>query len=246
MDAMQINNDLDLSADAKPFFGHIADLRRILFYYVFSFFTAVGVVHYYHQDVIRFLLKPVEDGYSDLQFLSPIEPLIFILKVDLTLAFFLTLPILGLGVWQFFRPALAVSSYTMLSLFFSSLVLAMAAATYAYLTVIPIVLNFMNTLVYDGTTTALTAMNYLGFLFSTGFLLIVSFQIPIIIIILSWLKIIDPTIIRQARPYIHTGIVLLCAFITPTTDVISLALIVVPAILFTEIGFLIARLRFWG
>jgi sec-independent protein translocase protein TatC len=104
----------------------------------------------------------------------------------------------------------------------------------------------MNTLVYEGTTTALTAMNYLGFLFSTGFLLIISFQIPIIIIILSWLRIIDPNRIKYFRPYIHTGIGLLCAFITPTTDVISLGLIVIPAMLLTEAGFLIARLRFWG
>ncbi len=221
---------------------HIRSLRRTVFSIVFVILAASGIVHYFKNEVLTFLLAPLGVSAPELQFLSPLDPLYFILKVDFILGFLLSLPITIFLIWRFVAPNRDRSSIlTPLFIIGASSGLGFIAAVYAYKLLIPIILNYMSGLVVPGTALSFTANGYLDFFLTTTALLILVFQIPLLIVGLTYAKIIVPSTISKNRPYIFLGIVVITAFITPTTDLISLALIAVPALVVVEFGTLMAR-----
>jgi len=71
----------------------------------------------------------------------------------------------------------------------------------------------------------------------------VSFQVPVVVIVLAHLGVVTPDKLREARPYVIVGAFIAGAILTPP-DVISQVLLAVPMWLLYEAGLLIAaRLR---
>jgi sec-independent protein translocase protein TatC len=194
------------------------------------------VVHSQRHTVIDFLLQPLGNGATPLQFLSPLDPLFFILKVDFTLGFLLSFPIVFLLFWRFIAPATHAKLILGIAMVLATSVLALLAAAYSYLLVVPIVLEYMSSIVIAGTVTAFTAHGYLNFLLSTTFLLVAIFQIPLTLIGAGSLGLVTASQLTSRRKYIYTGTLILTAFITPTTDIITLALITAPTVIVIEVG----------
>jgi sec-independent protein translocase protein TatC len=224
------------------FHEHLSSLRRtVLTIFGMVIGTSV-VIHLYITEIVDFLLAPLGAERNDLQFLTPLDPLLFILKIDFTLALLLTLPVTILLIWRFIAPHTMQRGYVPYCIVLSSTLLGSIAAIYSYTLVIPIVIGFMSSLVLPGTTLAFTAHGYLGFVLSTTGLLVLVFQIPLLIIGLCLIGVLTPDAITKNRPYIYTATFVFSAFITPTTDIFTLFLIVLPALLVTEGGAFIARL----
>ncbi len=223
-------------------FDHIRSLRRTAFSIFGVVVLAASGVHYFKDPILTFLLAPLGTTAPELQFLSPLDPLYFILKVDFTLGLLIALPIIVLLVWQFISPAVERRGFlTPLLIILSSCILSFVAATYAYKLLIPLILNYMSGLVVPGTALSFTANGYLDFFLSTTALLILVFQIPLVIVGLTYAGVVNPNQVARNRPYIYLGIIVATAFITPTTDLISLALITLPALAVVELGTLVSR-----
>ena len=79
---------------------------------------------------------------------------------------------------------------------------------------------------------------YLDFilLFAMGFAL--AFQLPIAILLLSWVGIVNPKMLRNNRKYAFFGVVVLAAAIAPG-DMLSLAVVAVPLLLLFEFSILL-------
>jgi len=221
---------------------HLAQLRRLLFWVVGSVVLAAGCVHYWREPVITFLLQPLGDTQAPLQFLSPLDPLYFILKIDFTLGLLLSLPFILCIVWRYIAPAVSLRWYTPLLVGTLITILSGLAMAYAYLLVVPIILAFMSSIVIPGTATAFTASGYLSFLLTTTSILVLVFQIPLILATLCLLRLMTPAYIRQHRPYFHIGALVLAAIVTPTTDIFTLGLVAGPAIVAIELGAVLGSL----
>lgn len=221
---------------------HLGELRGLLFWYAAFFIGAAGTVHYFREPIAKLLFIPLEGSSTTLQFLSPLDPLIFTLKIDFSLGFIVTLPVLLIIIWRFLGPATDVSWTKALVVLTTALLLALSGVAYAYLAVAPLVLSFMQSLTFEGTTTAFTAMGYINFLFTTAFLLVIIFQIPIFICALAALGILDPHSLAKKRSYVHVSLLAICAVITPTTDILSLFLVALPSMFFTEVGIFVAKI----
>lgn len=224
------------------FFEHIRALRNVLFKIIGVILLASLLVHHYNQQVFDFLLRPLGDEVTDLQFLSPLDPLFFVLKLDFTLGFLVSLPIVSYLVWTFVSPAVTVRRrYVPYAVIISSTGLGLIGAGYVYIVVVPTILEYMSTISVPGTVLAFTANGYFGFLMGTTTLLVLIFQIPLVVVGLAAAGILDPRVITKNRSYIYTGIVVVTAILTPTTDVITLGFMAIPAIVVLEIGALVAR-----
>ncbi len=231
------------TASELTILDHIRSLRRTVFSIVFVILLASSTVHYFKNVVLAFLLEPLGASAPELQFLSPLDPLYFILKVDFILGFLLSLPVIILLIWLFVAPATERRSrLTPIGIIAASSLLGLIAATYAYKLLIPIILNYMSGLVVPGTALSFTANGYLDFFLSTTALLILVFQLPLLIVGLTYAGVIVPDMIAKNRSYIYLGVVIITAIITPTTDIISLALIAVPALAVVEFGTMMARI----
>ena len=82
---------------------HVAELRRYVLLSVASVLVFGSLTHAYRNELVGLLLRPLGEGMT-LQFLSPLDPLLFILTLDLMGGVLLSLPGDPLGPLPLPRP----------------------------------------------------------------------------------------------------------------------------------------------
>ena len=83
--------------------------------------------------------------------------------------------------------------------------------------------------------------SYLDFVLKLFFAFGISFQIPIAIVIPSWMNALDPYKMSSKRPYVVILCFIFRMFLTPP-DVISQILLAVPTWLLFELGLVLGKL----
>jgi sec-independent protein translocase protein TatC len=204
------------------FFDHLAELRSKLLWCVIALFLGAGIAHVRHEAIISLLLRPA--GGAELVFLSPLDPLLFI----------------RWSVLSFLKPAMHSSRWLLFCLVFCvAAVLLLVGLAYAVLVIVPISLGFLTSITVSGIGNMLTAGSYLSFLLLQLLLMAALFQIPLFVLAGVWVGALDPAMLARKRRYIYLGGMVVLAFVTPTTDLLSLGLVVGPASVIFE-GSLIA------
>lgn len=222
---------------------HIADLRRTILWSLASIFIAGSFVHYWRNEIIGFILHPLHG--MPLQFLSPLDPLMFILTIDCAGGLLLSLPIIIWLVYRFAAPALpTIRSILLVPIIIVPLFLAASAAAYAYYVAIPLTLSVLTSFTVPGIQTSFTAENYLSFFMTALFMLIIVFEVPVVMVLLGRLGLLRASVVARKRKYVYLGLLIAVAVITPTTDLVSLMLILLPTYVVFELGLI--GVRIWG
>ncbi len=223
-------------------FGHLSELRK---YGIISFLSLLlfsFIANHYRIRIIDIIFKPL-GHQTTLLFLSPLDPILFIIHTDLTVGFIFSLPVIIWCIIRFTSPGIdkAIVRKFLLWLFFFSL-LIIVAAFYTYYIVTPLALHFLNSIYVPQTRFDITAQNYLGFFLGEFFISVVIFQIPLILILLTSFKIINPAFLKKHRLLMYIIVILLLSFIAPTPDLLSFLMVSVPALAALEIGILISSI----
>lgn len=82
---------------------------------------------------------------------------------------------------------------------------------------------------------------YVDLVFTLGIAFSVAFQAPIVVMLLSWVEIVDPRGLGRYRRHIALGCIVAAAVLTPTGDPVTLALMTVPLYLLFELGLTLSR-----
>ena len=77
--------------------------------------------------------------------------------------------------------------------------------------------------------------SYLGFVILLMFAIAVAFQLPMVMLLLGWIGVVTPDLLRRNRRYAILILALISALITPQ-DVISMLMMLVPLYLLFELG----------
>ena len=83
--------------------------------------------------------------------------------------------------------------------------------------------------------------SYLDFVLKLFFAFGLSFEIPIAVVILSWMGAVNPDNLARKRPYVFVSCFVLGMLLTPP-DIISQTLLAIPMWLLFEVGILFGRL----
>ena len=228
-------------SDELTVWEHVAELRRMVIWSVVSVLIGGSVAHYFRNEITSFVLRPLKG--LPLQFLSPLDPLVFILTLDFAGGILLALPIIVWLLYRFAAPALPrMRMGVVFFVVIAPLVLAGGAALYAYYVAIPITLSVLTSITVPGIQVAFTAANYLSFFMTVLVMLILVFEMPVIMVILARIGLLNPRVVAQKRRYVYVGLLVGVAIITPTTDLVSLALILLPTYAVFELGLIGAKL----
>jgi len=68
----------------------------------------------------------------------------------------------------------------------------------------------------------------------------ITFEVPVIVIVLTKLGIVDVAKLKEARPYVIVGAFVIAAVVTPP-DVVSQLMLAIPMCLLYELGIFLAR-----
>lgn len=227
------------------FLEHAEELRRRIIYSLLAVAALFVPCYAFSERIFDLLMGPVirslPEG-SSLIFTRPAEGFLVYLKVSLFAAFCLAFPFVLYNAWQFVSPALYRNERRVVVplVVFGTLFFA-AGAAFCYLVAAPQGLRF---LLGEYTTQYVQALPGVRDAFSfltalmLGFGLV--FEFPLIIFILARLGLVTSGFLARRRKYALLLGSVLAAFITPTTDAVSMMFMLVPLFIFYELGILIA------
>ena len=231
-----------------PFLDHLEELRwriiwslvAVLVGFVVGFFVVTKF------DVVGILKAPVAPFLvitnSRLVFTSPTEPIMLTLKLAFGVGVLLAFPVVAYQLWAFLSPALfARERRFVLPGAIVAVVLFLAGAALAYFAVLPVALKVMFGFQSRSLSPMITADAYFGFATTVVLAFGLIFQLPLVLSLLVYLRIISAqTLVRFRRVAIVLNAIL-SAFLTPGPDVVSQILMMIPIALFYELSILFAR-----
>src|ERR1700712_846655 len=158
-------------------------------------------------------------------------------------AFVLALPIGPYQVLAFFGPGLYQHEKKLVGpLVGSSYTLFLCGMAFAYFVVFPTIFRVMahyNAPLGAEMTTDID--NYLSFVLTMFLAFGVTFEVPIVVVILARMGIVSIAKLKQIRPYVIFGALVISAVVTPP-DVFSQLILAIPLIILYEVGIIAARI----
>jgi sec-independent protein translocase protein TatC len=170
-----------------------------------------------------------------------ITPFLIPVKIAAMLAFLVVLPYVLYQAWAFVAPGLyAHEKKLVLPLVVASTVLFVLGIAFCYFFVFGVVFSFVNQIAPKSISVAPDIEQYLNFVLTMFLAFGVTFEVPIVVILLARMGVVTLEQLKNIRPYFIVGAFVVAAVVTPP-DVVSQLLLAIPMCLLYELGVFAAR-----
>lgn len=163
-------------------------------------------------------------------------------KLNFFLALMLAMPFVLYQIWSFVKPALYEKEKSLaLPLLLGSITLFYAGIGFAYFVALPSILHFFISVSPD-TVAPMTDINsYLNFCLKLFLVFGLTFEIPIITLLLILIGVVSTQTLVEKRRFIVVGCFFVAMFVTPP-DAISMIMLAIPMWLLFELGLVLGKL----
>ncbi|HUG76345.1 MAG TPA: twin-arginine translocase subunit TatC, partial [Burkholderiales bacterium] len=170
-----------------------------------------------------------------------VTPFMVPVKVTALVGFMIALPYVLYQAWAFVAPGLYDNEKQLaLPLVVASTLLFFIGVAFCYYFVFGKVFAFIHDFAPKSITPAPDIEAYFSFVITMFLAFGITFEIPIVVIVLVRMGIVSVERLRDARPYVVVGAFVVAAIVTPP-DVLSQFMLAVPMCLLYEAGLLLAR-----
>ncbi len=229
----------------QPLLAHLLELRDRLLKIVASVAVIFACLFYFSNDIYLIVSEPLRallPETSSMIATDVASPFFAPFKLTLVVSLFLAMPVVLYQVWAFVAPGLYDREKRfVLPLFISSVLLFYLGIAFAYFVVFPLIFGFFTSVGPESIAVMTDITSYLNFVLKLFFAFGVAFEIPIAVVILSWMGVVDPHTLGRKRPYILVGCFVLGMLLTPP-DIISQTLLALPMWLLFEVGVVLGKL----
>jgi sec-independent protein translocase protein TatC len=226
------------------FISHLVELRDRLLHAIIAVVLVLVCLFPWAKDIYALLaaplLKALPAGATMIAtdvtgtFLVP-------LKVTLMAAFLLALPYVLWQMWAFVAPGLYHHEKKLaVPVIVSSFVFFLIGMSFAYFVVFPVAFGFFASYAPAGVQMMTDIDKYLSFVLTMFIAFGVTFEVPVIVLVLVRLRMVTIEKLKAIRSYVIVGAFVVGAVFTPP-DVVSQLLLAVPLWLLYELGILLAR-----
>jgi len=224
-----------------PFLDHLEELRgRILWSLgaVIGGF-ALGLLAVDKLRLVELLKGPIAQYLPDgrLTVLSPTEPLMITLKLGFLVGLVLASPIIIWQIWAFLSPALYErEKKAIVPALFVGMGLFFLGSALSFIFIVPQALRVLLSFQQDAFAPMITFEKYFGFVMQLMLAMGLSFELPLLMIILAALGVVTPALLGRFRRYAVVMSFIAGAILSPGGDAFSMVLLTVPLIFLYEIG----------
>ena len=230
----------------ETFISHLVELRdRIIRAGISVVVVFIGLV-YWAPDIFRLLARPLLMNLpkGGKMIVTDVTGSFFVpMKVTMMVAFVIALPVVLYQIWAFVAPGLYVHEKKLvLPLVSSSYLLFLAGMAFAYFVVFPTIFRVMAH--YNaplGAQMSTDIDNYLSFTLTMFLAFGVTFEVPIVVVLLVRMGLVTLKKLKQIRAYVIVGAFIVSAVVTPP-DVFSQLILALPLIVLYELGIIAARI----
>jgi sec-independent protein translocase protein TatC len=227
--------------DKKPFLEHIEDLRWILIKSCAALASGSILCFIYTKELMQVFLWPLVsigvDPSKFLRVLGVVDPFSIQMQISVTGGLIFSLPLILYFIGQFILPALTFREKRLiLPVFAAGTVLFLVGIVFCYFLLLPVTMRFF--IDYStslGLQAEWTFDNYLDFVVQMLLAFGLSFELPLVILVLNYFGLVSHATLRNGRSTAVIIILIFAACITPTTDLYSLMVLAVPMYLLYEL-----------
>ncbi|MGA1865010.1 MAG: twin-arginine translocase subunit TatC [bacterium] len=221
------------------FIKQLDDIRRRLIRIAVFLFVLFLICFSLSENILQIIRAPLKD--QTLVFLRPTEPFFVHIKLAFFAALIFSLPFILYHVWELIKPIVREKSRSSFLLFLVfALFFFVLGVVFCYFLIIPYGIGFLINYKTASLTPRLSVDYYvtlsLVFLGIFGFV----FELPLIMLFLTKIGIIEPSLLIRYRKYAVLIIFILSAILTPP-DVITQLLMGIPLTILYEVGILLSK-----
>ena len=221
---------------------HLTELRKRIIYCLIPFIVAAIASISFVKSILAFLRFPAQGLIEKLAYFSPQEVAVVYTKIAVFSGLVLSLPIIFYHVWKFISPALEERhKQNIFSFIFWASLSFFSGCVFGYFGLVPVSLKFLLALGGEELTPVISLGKYLSFVLALILGSGVVFEIPVLVWILTKLKVVNANFLRKKRKYAIVAIFIIAAIITPTTDPFNMCLMALPMLILYEISIWVSR-----
>ena len=229
----------------KPAYDDIVDnLRSKMWFYLVIAFATFAVVFNFAPDIIDWIAEKLLPSEATLIYLSPAEFFLLKLRVAGYSAISLIFIMTTIQIWYTVRsrsllPDLGIGK--LIGILTISLILFLLGITYSLELMLPTVLEYLQNDAADaGLETTYSLSAFYHFVFLLTFALGVTFQLPLIVMLMLKLELTTTDKLAEYRSHLVVVFFILAAMITPP-DVISQFLLAIPLMILYELSIIVGK-----
>ena len=233
-------------SDQESFISHLVELRQrlvravgvvLVLFLVLFFYPGAGAIY----DILALpLMNALPEGAKMIA-TGVITPFMVPVKVTALVGFMIALPYVLYQAWAFVAPGLYEHEKKLaLPLIVASSILFFLGVAFCYFLVFGQVFSFIHGFAPKSITPAPDIEAYFSFVITMFLAFGITFEIPIVVIVLVRMGIVSIDKLKEARPYVIVGAFVVAAVVTPP-DVLSQFMLAVPMCLLYEAGLFLSR-----
>ncbi len=245
---------VDKLQDQKaPLLEHLLELRRRLITSFLILLVAFGVTYYFADPIYNFLVQPLADAFEGEEgrrmiYTGLAEAFFTELKVAFYAALFIAFPLMAIQIWKFIAPGLYKNERrAFLPFLIATPVLFTAGGALVYYIVIPLAWRFFLGFEQPGGEGTLPIElearvgEYLSLVIKLIFAFGISFQLPVLLILLNKAGLLTLETLKKGRRYAIVLAFAFAAIMTPP-DIISQIGLGIPILVLYELSILFIQL----
>ncbi len=241
-------SDENQSGIQETFISHLIELRNrlvrasvvVLAVFVVMFTVWPGAAALY-DFMAQPMLSALPEG-SKMIATGVITPFMVPMKITMMASVLVSLPWVLYQAWAFIAPGLYTHEKRLVApLVFSSTALFITGVAFCYFFVFGTVFKFISDFAPKSIAVAPDIENYLDFILMMCLAFGLTFEVPVVVIVLVRMGIVSVEKLKEIRPYMVVGAFVIAAVVTPP-DIMSQLFLAVPLCLLYEVGLLLAPL----
>jgi sec-independent protein translocase protein TatC len=171
-----------------------------------------------------------------------ITPFMVPMKITMMAALLVSLPWVLYQAWAFVAPGLYTHEKRLVApLIISSSALFLIGVAFCYFLVFGTVFRFISEFAPKSIAVAPDIENYLDFVLMMCLAFGLTFEVPVVVIVLVRMGLVSVEKLKAIRPYMIVGAFVIAAVVTPP-DIMSQLFLAIPLCLLYEVGLLLAPL----
>lgn len=222
---------------------HLTELRKRIIWVLVVFVAALIAGFYFAGPLIEYLKQePIAEGVPIIS-LHPSDALRVYMQVSVLIGITVSLPVALYHLWRFVSPGLRDHERRGTLYFIpAACLLFIVGILFGYYVVFPMIMLFMTNLTSSiGAEPNYGIGEYFGFLFNTVIPFGVLFQLPIIVMFLTRLRILNPMRLAKMRRYAYFALVVIAVTLTPP-EIISDIMVTIPLLILYELSVWLSRI----